>query len=413
MKKNRRAIFKLFICVLFTVFCSKETRSQYKLKDSCAAFSLHLISNLQSDTVRFSFVGCDNRNTGSHQIVLTNGEATINGEINRATEAILFADQKSAWMDGPAAIRFIIEPANMTLHFSMLNDTAKNIEISGSPAQKEKEKWEAANAWLMSARDQNENVLIQLLRRKDMLDSSDFEKKLDIIGKKRDSLKELSILASLKYIKANPDSYFSGYLLNHFKRSISPDTLEAYYNLLHSSVTSSNFGKSILSDLLKLSGDWNFKRKYTDSTTFQILRNAKSIYDISILNRKGIKTSFSTFKGDLILIDFWASWCGPCIENVPYLKQTMAEIKNKYFKVVSVSLDENKDIWAKSIMKYGFPGVHLFDSSSLLSTFLKVLWVPRYVLVNPDGSIADMEAPYPEDPKLKIEINDLLTKMEH
>ena len=404
---------KLFLCFFFIVFCFKRTLSQFKIKDSCGVFSLHIIAgNLQCDTVKLSFTSCENdMENGSHTIILANGQATVSGKINRATEAILFSNIKSGWMDGPAAIRFIIQPVNMTLRFTMVNDTAKNIEITGSYAQKQKERWEADNASLMRAVDNNENKLIQFVRQRRMMDSTVFEKKLEIIEKKKDSLKELNILAALKYVRSYPDSYFSGYLLYHFKRSIPTDTLQTYYCYLDSGVMSSDFGKTTLDDLFKRTNDWAFRKKFTDSANYQILKDAKSVYDISLINRKGTKTNLSTFKGNLILIDFWGSWCGPCIQNVPHLKKLIAEMKDKPFKVISVSLDDDIDIWENSIKKYGFPGIDLFDSNKLLSTYFKVLWVPRYILVNPNGSIADMDAPQAIDPQLKVEIDGLLKKI--
>jgi peroxiredoxin len=403
---------KSFLCLLFTLFSFSQIFSQYKIKDSCGAFSLHIIGkNLKYDTVSLVFSDCDSDKINvNHTVIFSNGHATVTGKINRATEGILWTDKKVKWFDAPNVIRFIIEPTNMTLSFTTDNDTAKNITISGSYAQKQKEDWEAVNASLMRATDNNENNLFESLRLRGKMDSTELKKKLDIIGKTRDSLKEERILTSLKYVKANPDSYFSGYLLYHFKRSLPTDTLETYYCYLDSSVMFSDFGKITLDDLLKQTNDWAFRKRFTDSATYQILKNIKSIYDISLTNQKGTKTSLSRFKGDLILIDFWGSWCGPCIQNVPYLKKLIAEMKNRPFKVISVSLDDSIGIWKKSTKKYGFPGIDLFDGNKLLSTYFKVLWVPRYIIINPDGTVANMDAPQANDPQLAVLINNLLNK---
>ena len=85
-------------------------------------------------------------------------------------------------------------------------------------------------------------------------------------------------------------------------------------------------------------------------------------------------------------------------------------MKSKPFKVISVSIDSDKDTWQKALKKYAFPGIHLYDDKGLLSTFYKVLWVPRYILVNPDGSVANMDAPQPIEPELKVLIDELLKK---
>ncbi len=85
-------------------------------------------------------------------------------------------------------------------------------------------------------------------------------------------------------------------------------------------------------------------------------------------------------------------------------------MKNRPIKIISVSIDDDIDTWKKSIKKYGFPGIHLWDKSGLLSTFFKVLWVPRYIIINPDGTVANMDAPQAIDPELKLILNNLIAK---
>ena len=396
--------------MVFAIFCFKQIFAQFKIKDSCVSFTLNIeAKNLQSDSIRLFYHDCDNIQY-KDTYILSNGKATITGEINRATEGILFTNIKSRWMDGPRVIRFIIEPATMTLRFAIVNDTARDVVIEGSYSQKQKEAWEADNASLLQTRDMYENKLMQLIHQKGIKDSIELEKNEQAIENKLDVLKELLISVALKYVKANPHSYFSGYLLDHYKRSIPTDTLETYYCYLDSTIIYSDFGKNILDELFKLTDDWAFRQKFTDSAYYKTLKKIKTIYDVSLTNPEGTKISFSGFKGNFILIDFWGSWCGPCIQNAPYLKKLIIEMKNKPIKVISVSMDYNVDTWKKSIKKYGFPGIHLFDDKGLLSTFYKVLWVPRYIIVNPDGTVANMDAPQANDPRLKFILNNLLDK---
>ena len=401
---------KSLLCMVFAIFCFKQIFAQFKIKDSCVSFTLNIeAKNLQSDSIRLFYHDCDNIQY-KDTYILSNGKATITGEINRATEGILFTNIKSRWMDGPRVIRFIIEPATMTLRFAIVNDTARDVVIEGSYSQKQKEAWEADNATLLQTRDMYENKLMQLIHQKGIKDSMELEKNEQAIENKLDVLKELLISVALKYVKANPHSYFSGYLLDHYKRSIPTDTLETYYCYLDSTIIYSDFGKNILDELFKLTDDWAFRQKFTDSAYYKTLKKIKTIYDVSLTNPEGTKISFSGFKGNFILIDFWGSWCGPCIQNAPYLKKLIIEMKNKPIKVISVSMDYNVDTWKKSIKKYGFPGIHLFDDKGLLSTFYKVLWVPRYIIVNPDGTVANMDAPQANDPRLKFILNNLLDK---
>ena len=141
---------KLFLfCLPFTIFCSSQLFAQFKIRDSCTDFTLKIeAENLQSDSIRFSYNDCEDINH-KDVFVLSNGKVKISGAINRAAEGILYTNIRSLWMDGPRVIRFIIEPGNMTLHFTILNDTARDVVINGSYSQREKELWENDNAPLL------------------------------------------------------------------------------------------------------------------------------------------------------------------------------------------------------------------------------------------------------------------------
>ncbi len=190
------------------------------------------------------------------------------------------------------------------------------------------------------------------------------------------------------------------------------NTLEKYFVNLPPKVIYSDFGKNFLDEIFKLSGNQVFREKFADSALFQELSSIKTIHDISLLNPSGTKTSFSQFKGHYILVDFWGSWCGPCFANIPALKKLMKDLKNKPIQFVSVSLDKDVDSWKKAMKKHNFPGINLFDQDGLLSTFFKVLWVPRYVIIHPDGTVANIDAPQAINPELKKILESLLEKKE-
>lgn len=401
---------KLLICILIEVFCSSQISAQYKIRDSCADFTLNIqAKNLISDSIMLSYIDCDKTSDGD-TLILSDGKARVTGRINRATEGILYTNIRSRWMDGPRVIRFIIEPGKITLHFTILNDTVQNVVIEGSHSQKQKEGWEADNSTILNRSNKYLNEYMQLLRQNGSEDSMVLIKKKNDIRTKMDTLRASLVASGLEYVKENPDSYFSGYLLYHYKSRIPTDTLEKYFYRLGSNVIYSDFGKFTLEYLFKLTDDWVFKQKFSDSTFYKKLKRIKTIYDVSLTNLKGSKTSFSDFKGNIILIDFWSTGCIPCIRNAPYLKKLSTEFKTKHLKIISVSLDEYVDTWKESIKKFDFPGIHLFDANGLLSTFYKVIWVPRYIIINSDGTVVNMDAPQAINPQLKILLDNLLNK---
>src|SRR6185437_10823091 len=127
-----------YLSVFMNFFYTTKVFGQYKIKDSCAAFSLHIeAKNLMSDSVMLLYRDCDNILPGD-TLILSNGKANITGQINRATEGILFTNIRSRWKDGPRVIRFIIEPGKMALHFTIRNDSVQDVIIEGPLSQKEK-----------------------------------------------------------------------------------------------------------------------------------------------------------------------------------------------------------------------------------------------------------------------------------
>ena len=105
------------------------------------------------------------------------------------------------------------------------------------------------------------------------------------------------------------------------------------------------------------------------------------------------------FKGRYLLIDFWASWCGPCIEQLPGLKELYRQFHGKRFTVLGVSLDNDKSAWAKALERHALAWPQVSELNGWESPFAKKLdirYIPQYYLVAPDGRFALMGASFNE-----------------
>lgn len=118
----------------------------------------------------------------------------------------------------------------------------------------------------------------------------------------------------------------------------------------------------------------------------------------------GKQVSLADFRGKLILVDIWATWCGPCVKEIPSLKQLEQELHGKDVVFLSISVDEPKDkgVWKKFIADKQLGGVQLFaGAKAQIKIDYKISGIPRFMLFDKEGRIIDVDSPRPSDPKLK------------
>lgn len=126
--------------------------------------------------------------------------------------------------------------------------------------------------------------------------------------------------------------------------------------------------------------------------------------DFEYPDHTGKKVSLSGQKGKVVLVDVWATWCGPCKKEIPSLKQLEKEMHGKDIVIMSVSVDEEKDKekWLKMIKDEELGGVQLFASGwSKITKDYKITGIPRFMVFDKKGNVVTVDAPRPSDPKLK------------
>lgn len=136
--------------------------------------------------------------------------------------------------------------------------------------------------------------------------------------------------------------------------------------------------------------------------------------DFKFQNSEGKEIALSSLKGKAVYIDVWATWCGPCKKEIPYLIKLKEEYKNKEIVFLGVSIDAqaDHDKWKKFLVDNNLKGIQLFagDKADDISKPYKIKNIPRFILIDKNGRIVSDNAPRPSNPEIKLLIDNVLLK---
>ncbi len=204
----------------------------------------------------------------------------------------------------------------------------------------------------------------------------------------------------LKMIDTNlPDGYAKDKIMASFLQFglKADETLEEAYTIYKNSNPNAE-------SLEKLTERYNKLKLLTKG-------NPSPVFDFE--NHKGGTTSLESLKGNYVYIDVWATWCGPCLREIPALKEVEKDYHDKNIKFVSISIDIPKDYekWKTMVTEKELSGIQLISDNNWKSTFVQeydILGIPRFILIDPQGNIVSSDAPRPSDSELRKTFDELL-----
>ena len=139
-------------------------------------------------------------------------------------------------------------------------------------------------------------------------------------------------------------------------------------------------------------------------------QNGESYIDFTYENDIGEAVSLSSFKGSLVYVDVWATWCGPCKAEIPYLKSLEQDYHEQNIVFLSVSVDTNKDEWLKMVKEEELGGVQLWaDGWSQITKDYAIFGIPRFMLFSKDGKVISNDAPRPSNDQTRKLFDKYLT----
>lgn len=158
------------------------------------------------------------------------------------------------------------------------------------------------------------------------------------------------------------------------------------------------YGKYVLTDGQK-------KRNLDIVTPLLTLKPGDDAYAFSYPDKNGKTVTLASLKGKVVLVDVWATWCGPCKAEIPHLKKLEEEMKGKDVEIISLSTDavSDKAKWLKMIQDENLGGTQLFAGGpgNEFSQYYKVNTIPRFLVFDQKGKIVSVDSPRPSNPALK------------
>jgi peroxiredoxin len=177
------------------------------------------------------------------------------------------------------------------------------------------------------------------------------------------------------FVTTHTDSYITPLAVIRYNQ-IADDILktEALYNILDPKIKATAMGQYIAQQVAE--GKVNGK--------------GTLLADFSQPDTSGVAVSLSSLRGKYVLVDFWASWCGPCRQENPNVVAAYNKYKSKNFTVLGVSLDKAKPAWVEAINMDGLTWTHISDLQGWQNSVAQqfgIFNIPQNFLIGPDGKV--------------------------
>lgn len=320
------------------------------------------ITGQDTGTVYIQHRESDSQKTDSAR--LDHGYFTFKGKADSVEYCLLGIGK-----NGEAQYRKGFFLQNGKISMLIKKDSLADALVSGTPVQDEFNNYENTVKGLIGVRSTALDKNYDAARiRNDIKTMDSLEKAYDILD-----IEHKKIVTD--YVRAHPSSYISSFeIYRNFSYNPDANQLDSLYKELDASVQSAYFGRKI-NDILR-------KAKLTAV--------GQSAPDFTLADANGKSVSLASFKGKYVLIDFWASWCGPCRRENPAVVKAYHQFHDKGFDILGVSLDDTRADWLEAIKKDDLSWTQVSDLKGWKNDAAieyGIQGIPMNFLLNPEGKI--------------------------
>lgn len=289
---------------------------------------------------------------------MMNGAFVLAGRVDAGQVAyIMTADRKGV-------IPVMLENAEFKV-----TANAQMVYVEGGPMQSLYNEFQAINASLLQERKRLEKEMQSAMQEQNQIKVQGLNQQFGQFMKRAQE-------AEMNLLKANNNTFVAAYIITQSMRQVEPEFLKERYNLLGEEAKASASG-AVIADMI---------------ARYEMLEPGHVAPNFTARTPEGDTLSLYSVKGKVKLIDFWASWCGPCRKENPNVLKMYQKYHPKGLEIISVSLDDKEQAWKKAIDEDGLIWKHVSElagQQSQIAQMYLLRTIPYTILLDENNVIID------------------------
>ncbi|MCM1052038.1 MAG: AhpC/TSA family protein [Paenibacillus sp.] len=310
------------------------------------------------EMIHISFRVADD-STFKDSCAVANGAFTFTGTVE--TPKMAYISRGPVKYIDESVRPIMIEPGTITI--ALTGDKYSKAEVTGSAHTQQ---MDSLNEQLSGIYDQMKGLNEQYAAvQNDTAAVADLRKKYMALS---DQVKEMNV----NFVKTHPASYYSPVVMRTIKSDMTLDEIKEIYN------------------------SWTPEIQAADEATAKYIAALENIQpgakapEITGKDQNGNEVSLSGLKGKVVLLDFWATWCGPCRASLPHIKEVFEKYHDKGLEVLAVSRDRSEEPWKEYIANSGMGMenyVNIYDAPVNNAANYAIQYIPSKFIIDAEGNM--------------------------